>query len=181
MRTVFTMMLAGAGFLAAAAPVSAQAAGRIGYIDSRQLMQEAPGAQEVRQTLEAEMQRFQGQIRMMEDSLEAMYTAYQAQEATLSPERRRQRQEEITARQRSYAERAEEMEGQMGRRQTELMQPIMTRVNDAITRLREEGGYAIIFDAATAGMVAADPNLDLTPQVLSRLRATAGGPAPQGR
>jgi outer membrane protein len=176
MRTLYTLMLAGVGFLTAAAPLSAQAAGRIGYIDSRRLMAEAPGAQDVRQSIESEMQRFQQQVQAMQDTLQQMYTAYQQQQATLSPERRRAREEEITARQRTFEERAEQLEEQAGRRQNELMEPIMTRVNDAINRLREEGGYAIIFDAATAGMVAADPALDLTMQVLSRLRDTAGAP-----
>jgi outer membrane protein len=174
MRTVYTFVLVGAGLLAGAAPLSAQASGRIGYIDSRQIMAEAPGAQEARQSIEAEMQRFQEQIQAMQDSLQQMFQLYQQQQATFSPERRRQREEEITARQRSFEDRAEQLEEQAGRRQNELMQPIMTRVNDAINRLREEGGFAIIFDAATSGMVAADPALDLTSQVLSRLRDTAG-------
>jgi outer membrane protein len=181
MRTLFTFMLVAAGFLVAAAPASAQAAGRIGYIDSRQLMAEAPGAQEVRQSIESEFQRFQQQIQAMSDSLNTLMTSYQQQQATLSPERRRQREEEIMSRRDQYEQRAEQMEEEMGRRREELMTPIMNRVNDAISRLREEGGYALIFDAASAGIVAADPSLDLTAQVLSRLRDTAGGPSAGGR
>jgi outer membrane protein len=179
MRTLFSFMLAGAGFLAVAAPLSAQeTAGRIGYIDSRRLMQEAPGSQEARQSIDAEMQRFQQQIRAMEDSLQQMFQTYQQQTATLSPERRRTREEEIVAKQREFEERAERLEEQAARRQNELMEPIMTRVNDAIRVLREDGGYAIIFDAAAAGVVAADPALDLTVQVLERLRQA--GPAASG-
>jgi outer membrane protein len=178
MRTLFSLMLASAGFLAIAAPISAQQTGRIGYIDSRRLMQEAPGSQEARQSIEREMQQFQQQIQAMQDSLQQMFQTYQQQTATLSPERRRTREEEIVARQRDFEQRAEAMEERATRRQSELMEPIMLRVNNAITALREEGGYAIIFDAAAAGMVAADPSLDLTPQVLERLRQA--GPAASG-
>jgi outer membrane protein len=178
MRTLFSLMLAGAGFLAVAAPALAQQSGQIGYIDSRRLMQEAPGAQEARQSMEREMQAFQRQIEAMQDSLQQMFQTYQQQTATLSPERRRTREEELVAKQREFEQRAEQMEEQAARRQNELMEPIMTRVNDAIRRLREEGGYAIIFDSAAAGMVAADPALDLTPQVLERLRQA--GPAASG-
>jgi outer membrane protein len=178
MRTLFSLMLVGAGFLAVAAPLDAQQQSRIGYIDSRRLMQEAPGAQEARQAMEAEMQRFQQQIQAMQDSLQQMVQQYQQQSATLSPERRRTREEEIVARQRQFEERADQMEEAAARRQNELMEPIMDRVNTVITALREEGGYAIIFDAASSGMVAADPALDLTPQVLERLRAA--GPAASG-
>jgi outer membrane protein len=174
MRTLFSLMLAGAGLLVIAAPVSAQA-GRIGYIDSRRLMQEAPGAQEARQSIEREMQRFQQQVQAMQDSLQQLFQTYQQQSATLSPERRRTREEEIMAKQREFEQRADELEEQAARRQNELMEPIMNRVNEVIHALREDGGYAIIFDAASSGMVAADPTLDLTPQVLERLRQA--GPA----
>jgi Skp family chaperone for outer membrane proteins len=57
------------------------------------------------------------------------------------------------------------------------MEPIMARVNDAISAMREEGGYALILDAAQGTIVAADPALDLTAQILERLRQ---GPAAAG-
>jgi Skp family chaperone for outer membrane proteins len=55
----------------------------------------------------------------------------------------------------------------------EIMKPAMDKVDAAIDALRKEGGYAIIFDAGRGAMVSADTTLDLTKQVLARLRGSA--------
>lgn len=48
----------------------------------------------------------------------------------------------------------------------------MQRISEVIEELRKEGGYALVLDSAA--LLAADPALDLTAAVLTRLRATAG-------
>jgi Skp family chaperone for outer membrane proteins len=42
-----------------------------------------------------------------------------------------------------------------------------------IEDVRREGNYALIFDTAAGAIITADPGLDLTDQVLERLRTTA--------
>ena len=51
------------------------------------------------------------------------------------------------------------------------MQPIMDNVRKALDDLRVEGGYSFIFDVANSSfIVAADKNLDVTEQVIAKLR-----------
>ena len=49
------------------------------------------------------------------------------------------------------------------------MQPIMDQVTEAIDQIRTEGGYSIIFDLSGQAIVSADPELNLTQQVIDRL------------
>jgi Skp family chaperone for outer membrane proteins len=49
----------------------------------------------------------------------------------------------------------------------------MDRVNAAIEEIRAEGSYALIVDVSSGAVVAADPLLDLTQEVLARLNAEA--------
>jgi Skp family chaperone for outer membrane proteins len=51
------------------------------------------------------------------------------------------------------------------------MKPVMDRIRDAIEAVRVEGGYTMILDAASGAFLAADPSVDVTTQVLARLRA----------
>jgi Skp family chaperone for outer membrane proteins len=44
-----------------------------------------------------------------------------------------------------------------------------------IEQVREEGSYALIFDTASRAIIAADPALDLTEEVLRRLQQIASG------
>jgi outer membrane protein len=92
----------------------------------------------------------------------------------LSPAAKTQRQEEIRQRQQEYQTRVEALESQAGQRQQQLVQPVMDRVNKVIEEIRAEGSYSFIFDVAGGSIIAADPRLDLTEEVLRRLRAAAG-------
>jgi Skp family chaperone for outer membrane proteins len=55
------------------------------------------------------------------------------------------------------------------------MRPIIERVNEVIEQTRREGSYALIFDLNDGALVAGDPALNITQQVIDRLRAQ---PAP---
>lgn len=180
MHKLLSIAVATAGLLLVSGPLAAQSA-KIGYIDSRKVIQEAPGAQEARQTLEREMGGYQTQLRAMEDSMQALLTDYQQKSVMLSADAKKQREQELTQKQSAFQQRAQTMQESAGRRQQELMQPIMTRIQAVISELRQQEGYAIIFDMAAEAMVAADPALDLTDRVIERLRSgtpAAAAPTP---
>jgi outer membrane protein len=173
MRKLFTPVLAVLGLLVVAAPAAAQAQGRIGYIDTRRVIQEAPGAQEARATMEREMQGWQQQLQAMDDSLRTIMTDYQQRSSIMSADARQRREAEIMQVQQGFEQRAQTLQQQAGRRQQELMEPIMQRVEQVIGELRQAEGFAIIFDAASDAIVSADPSLDLTDRVIDRMKAMA--------
>jgi Skp family chaperone for outer membrane proteins len=100
---------------------------------------------------------------------------YQQRSLVMSADARQRREQEIMQHRQRFAERAETLQGQAGRRQQELMEPIMARVEEIISQVRQAEGYAIVFDVQSDAIVSADPALDLTPRVIERLRAA--GPA----
>lgn len=176
MRTFLTGAAALAALaLAGAAPLSAQATtgAKIGYINSARVIQEAPGAAEARAELEREMTSSRAQLQAMEDSMTALMTQYQQQSVMLSADAKKQREDEIRAKQGTWQQRAQELEDTFSQRQQTLMKPIMDKIQAAINDLRQAEGYAIIFDMASQAMVAADPALDLTEKVMTRLKAAA--------
>jgi outer membrane protein len=173
MRKFLTYAVVALGMGALATPVAAQSGIKIGFINSQRLIAEAPGAREAQQTFERDMARFKGELEKLEGELKTMLTDYEQQQVMMSPDAKRQREEAIRQRQRAFQQRAGELEETAARRQDELVEPIMTRINSVIEEFRKEGGYGLILDTAAGGIVAADPALDLTEQVLTRLRATA--------
>lgn len=174
MRNLLTGLILAVGLGAVVAPAEAQTQStKMGYINSQRIIAEAPGATEARQSFEQEMAKARQQMQVLEDSLKAMIEDYEKQQVVLSPDARKQREEVIRQKQGSYQQRAAQLEEQMGQRQEALVRPIMARIETVLSELRKEGGYAFIFDQAAGGIVAADPTLDLTPQVLQRLKSTA--------
>ncbi len=180
MRNVLSVIVAAAGLGLLATGASAQAPTKIAFIDSRKLIAEAPGAKEAQATFDKEMQGYQAQLKVMEDSLKSMMDDYQQKSSTLSPEAKKVREDAIQARQQAYQQKAAQLEEQAGSRQQQLVQPVMDRIKTVISQIRQEGGYAMIFDVGGqgSGVVAADTALDLTAQVLARLnKTTAAAPA----
>ena len=161
-----------AGAFAATASTAAAQAPKYGFINSTQIVAQAPGAAEARQSLEAEMQGYRTELDKLEAQLDSLQTTYERQQASLSATARQERQQELQQKFAAYQQRATELQQTAQRREQELVAPIMQRIGGVIESVRLEDGYAMIFDAAAGGViVAADPALDLTEQVLAKLRA----------
>ena len=165
--------LAGAAALALPAAVEAQAGLKIGYINSEEILQEAPGVQEAQSQFDADMQGYQAEIQTMAQELEQMIQRYEQQQLTLSPEAKQQRQAAIRQKQQEYQQRLQLIDQQAGQRQAELVQPVMDQINAIIEEIRSEGNYSFIFNTAAGAIIAADPSLDLTQEVIRRLQAGA--------
>lgn len=152
---------------------SAQSAGvKFAYIDSRVVLDKAPGRAAAESTFQKEYDAAQVKIKKMQDTLEAMASAYQKAAPTLSAVNRELREKEIREKQQTFENSARLLEAQMQQRQGELVQPMMTQIREVLNALRQEDGYAFIFDvgANASVIVAADSTLDITEKVVSRLK-----------
>lgn len=178
---VLSFALAGVLALGLASTVEAQTP-RIGYIDSQVILAEAPGSREAQQQFDREMDRYRGEMQRLGEELERLITEYQRQERNLTVEAREARQMEIRRKEMEYQSRIEEIDDEAARKRQELVEPILERMTQVIDQVREEGNYALIFDAASRAIIAADPALDLTEEVLRRLQQmAASGDNDQGR
>jgi len=158
----------------AAQDAAAQATGtKIAYIHSARLFQEAPGATDVRNTLEKEMAKYRADLELLEDSIKNMITDYQQKQVMLSPDAKKKQEDAIEAKDRELQQRQAQYQQIMQRRQEELIKPIMEKINVVLEEARKEGGYGLVLDAAQGMIVASDSALDLTDKVLAKLKAGA--------
>jgi outer membrane protein len=173
-----TLLMALAALTMTAGAASAQtAAGKIGFVNSQKIIAEAPGATEIRTTIEREMNKHRADLALADDSLKNMIKAYEQRQLVLSADARTKEEQAIRQRQQALQQRAQGLEDQMAKRQNDLAKPLMERINAVLDAMRKEGGYTLILDAASGSIVSADPAADLTATVLTRLKATAAAPA----
>ena len=167
-------VLMAVGFLALGAGVaSAQSAGvKFAYIDSRVVLDKAPGRAAAESTFQKEYDAAQVKIKKMQDTLEAMASAYQKGAAQMRAVNRELREKEIREKQQSFENAARLLDVQMQQRQNELVQPMMAQIREVLDALRKEDGYSFIFDIGTQAsvIVAADSTLNVTDKVVSRLK-----------
>ncbi|MEO5580652.1 MAG: OmpH family outer membrane protein [Gemmatimonadaceae bacterium] len=155
-----------------AGTASAQPA-KIGWINSAQILSEAPGRAEAETRFKSEVTAYQAQLQRMSDSLQTMAATYEKDAAKLDSVTRVTRAKVIQDRETGYRTRAQQLDQQMQTRQAELVRPIMEGIQKIIEQVRAEDGYSIIFDVASQSgvILAADKKLDLTAKVLARVKA----------
>jgi outer membrane protein len=152
---------------------------KVAYINSEKLVQQAPGAMEARTTFDREMNKFKAELALLEDSIQNMMADFQQKQITLSPDAKKKQQDAILARQSGLQTRSQAAEQTLAKRQQELMEPIMDRINKAMNDYRKEHGISIIFDAAARSIISADSALDVTDAVLAKLKGPAAAGAPK--
>ena len=162
----------------AAAPAGAQSV-KIAYINSAQILAQAPGRAEAEAQFEKEVGAYREQLSRMNDSLNTLAAAFDREAPKLDSVIRETRGKAIRDREAAYQSRARMLDSTMQDRQAQLVKPIMERVQKVIETIRAEDGYAFIFDVGsqTSVVVAADKNLDLTDKVLARLKTMPATPA----
>lgn len=175
-NTALPALFVAALLAATAMPAEAQdGAPRFAWINSQQIIDQAPGAREAQQELEEMTNRSRTELEGLEAEFQEMTQQYERQRGTMSEDRREEREQAIMQRQQALVQRSQELEQEIGERQAQLVNPIFERIRAVIEDIRVEGNYTMIFDHAPgAGVVlAADPALNITDQVLARLRSTA--------
>jgi outer membrane protein len=159
-------------FAAAQAP-----AAKFAYVDSRQLLDKAPGRADADAQWKKEAQTMQDQVTRMQDSMQTMIAAYQKVQATLTAAVKAEREKGLGERQQEYETRTQALDVQAQQRQAQLLQPIIEQIKVALEDIRKEEGLTAIFDVGSQGnpIVAIDKNLNITDKVLVKLRSM---PAP---
>jgi outer membrane protein len=184
MRSFLTVALAVVGVAVSAASAAAQQPStRIAYVNPQALFMNAPGREQAEATFQKETEGMRSELTRLGEALNRMVSEYQRAEAGLTAAQKEQRQRVLAAKEDSLRLRQQELEEQAGRRQGELMAPIMELVRKVLEDIRVEDGYAMILSAepGQSPILVADKNLDITDRVVSRLKTTRAPAAAQQR
>jgi len=176
MRSGHVLVIALVAWLAV--PAAGRAQGqtdlKIGYIDSEEIIKAAPGYTEANEAFNRTATAWRDTLETKRTQLQTLFDDYKQQEVILSPEKKTEKQQEMLTLEQEIQQYFQSKFGQEGEaavRQAELMRPIIERVNDVIEQTRREGSFALIFDLNDGALVAGDPALNITDQVIQRLRS----------
>ena len=145
---------------------------KIGYIDSIKIFAENKETQDAERVYRQDVQQWEAQKQRMEQELARMGEELNAQSPMLSEEKKAERRLEMQRKMDEYKRFMEETFGDNGlaaKRNKELTQPIVDKINKIIEAIAIEQKYSMVFDVANANIVYADKKLDMTDLVLTRL------------
>ena len=154
------------------AAVPARAQSKVAFIDSRKVLQEMPGRNQIEANIRTDLESLGVREKKMVDSLNTLMTAFQRDSAKMTQEDRVTRFTAMQQYDTHYRDTLEALQAEAQQKQTEAMQPLFDLIRLALEDVRAADGLSMIFDlgAQVNPIVAMDKNLDVSDKVIARIR-----------
>ena len=150
---------------------------KIGYVDSNEIMSKFEEVRQVQVDLEKEQRRLESEFNSLVAQLDSLQQDYERQRLLMSETRRQEKENEIINMKKS----AEEFqlkkfgpEGEIYKKQNELLKPVLKKIDDAIQKVGSEQGYDFILDAMSGALLYALDSHNLTEDVMDELSKATG-------
>ena len=160
--------------------VSSVNAQKFAYVDTQYILDNIPEYQMAKNQLEALSTKWQKEIEVKLTEIDKMYRQFQTDAVLLPADIKKQREEEITQKERELKALQKKRFGKDGdlfKKREELIKPIQDKIFNAIQEMAEERGYSVIFDrAANASILYANERFDKSDAVLQKMGYTPTNP-----
>jgi len=158
-RTICVVLLA----LAFSTTASAQQL-RIGYVDMKQVLDNAPQVVAGREKLDAEFRERNDSIQL--DEMRADALEQRLQQGDVSADNRVQLERDLRDLRRNVTRRKEDLRDELSFRRTEEVQRLEEQINIAVQEIARRNGYDLI---VSSPVIYASPELDITDLILEQL------------
>ena len=161
-------------YLISLVPVPVLAEVKIGYIDTVKIFANFKDTVEAEEIYKKEVESWKKQAEEMEAELARMREEIQSQSLMLSQDKIAEKKLVFDQKMAEYQKYMQETFGDNGlaaRRNKELTEPIVEKINAVIAQVAEEQGYTLVLDSSQGTLVYASPDMDLTDVIIERLEA----------
>ena len=145
---------------------------KIGYVDVERLKVEYKEFQDAQERFNRQLAIWQGQADTMQKEVLVLQDELERQGSLLTEAKRKEKQQQIIAKQKEYQEYASKIlgpEGEAARRERELSKPLIDKINAVIQLVAIRDGYALILDSSGGNVLYAKEEMDLTAVILEEL------------
>ena len=157
--------------LLALLPMAAMAqTAKFGHMDSQAIMQSMPDFIKVRGELEAEQKQYENELQEMSKEFQSKLEKYEKEQATMNETTRKSTEQSLQEMNAKIQQAYQDSQQKMQKASAEKLQPISTKLQNAIKAVGKAGGYVYIMDVA-AGIPYISETLskDVTSEVKAEL------------
>ena len=150
---------------------------KIGYVDSNEIMNNFEEVRQVQVDLEKEQKRLEAEFNDLVYSLDSLKQDYERQRLLMSDTRRNEKETEIANKEKSIQKFQLDKfgpEGEIYRKQNQLLKPVLGKIDEAIQKVGSERGYDFILDAMSGALLYALDSHNLTEDVMEELSKATG-------
>jgi outer membrane protein len=138
---------------------------RVGYVDMKQVLDNAPQVLAGREKLDLEFRPRNETIEFQERQVQSMDDRLQM--GDLAEDARSRLDRELREMQRNVNRQKEDLRDELSFRRTEEVQKLEDQINQAVQQIARDNGYDLILSSP---VIYVDPSLDITQQILDQLR-----------
>ena len=146
---------------------------KFALIDREYILKNVPAYERAKEQLNQVSKKWQAEVDALTQEAQTLYKNYQSEAVFLSNEQKTQREEAIVAKEKEAAELKRKYfgpEGELYKKRESLMTPIQDEIYNAVKDISDLKGYSLILDRASdAGIIYANPKIDISNEVLSKL------------
>lgn len=168
----FVKVIAIVFLFAAFVPAQAQKNVKLGHVDFAKVIEQMPGQDTVKRSMENYTKSLREQLQAMQTELETKYNDYVNNQATLSAIIKQTKEKEISDLQDRIQAFQQQAQQDIQEQQDKLTAPFIEKAKKAINDVAKEGGFTYIFNSVEGFILYLDGGEDVTPQVKKKLGIT---------
>ena len=120
---------------------------KFGKVNTQTIMQALPDIAKVNGELQAQQKTYENDLKGMQDELTRQN---EKGKSTMNPTQQKQKEQELQTLYQKIQQTYQDNSQALQKKQQELMQPIVTKVRNAIDAVGKAGGYTFIFEDGVA-------------------------------
>jgi outer membrane protein len=147
--------------------------GKIGYVDSMRLRTEFKEFQDAQATLDQDTKTWQEEIAQLGKVIDSLRADSAKISLLLTEAKRKEKNDSLATKRIEYERTVNETFGPGGKwekKNAELTQPILNKINLVLEKIATEENFIMIFDSVNGNIAYAKKSLDLTDLVLEELK-----------
>lgn len=158
-------------------PLSGWAEGefKIATIDVQRVLANISGGKRIKQILEEEMKAKQKLIQSNQDNLKTKKEEFDKNSLVWSPTKKLEEQKKLEKEMFEFQKMIGQADGDMQRRQVELMQPILLDIKNVVTKLAQQKRFNLVLEKNSSGVLYTADAQDITDEVTLDYEKTFGG------
>lgn len=148
------------------------------YVDSQYILENMQSYKDAQEQLDQLSKQWQQEVEGRYETLDRLYSSFQAEKVLLTEEMRRKREEEIVRKENEAKDLQRQrfgVEGDLFKKRQELLQPVQTELYQAIKEMADQGGYMVVFDlSGQSNILYSDPRYNKSDLVLRKMGIRPG-------
>lgn len=148
-------------------PMAMAADLKLGVIDVRQVVQQAPQVQSIKDKMEKQFKPRQEKLMALQKSLQQNTQKLERDSAVMSSSQKQQLQETIIKQKRDLERQGQDYQQDLNMAQNQEMQKFFAKVNAVVKKIAEKDGYDVVLQKD--GVPYANAKVDITKQVIDAL------------